>query len=109
MDVAVPTNSNGRKIFKPTKVGTLAVGLGLALFAWINLNFAGVLDAGIASVYLKYGMIAIAILFSVRFIGDFRYIGITKSFKKSKFAVRDQYFYSPLCFLISISHLALLF
>jgi len=103
-NAAVPTDSNGRKIFKPTRVGTLAVAFGLIAFAFVNLDFAGVVDSDISLRYIKYILVGISVVFFIRFIGDFRYVGISKSFRRSLFAKRDTFIYSPLCLLLSISH-----
>jgi hypothetical protein len=107
LDAAVPTDSNGRKIFKPTRVGTLAVAFGLIVFAFVNLDFAGVVDSDISLLYIKYILGGVAAIFFIRFIGDFRYVGISKSFRRSIFAKRDTFIYSPLCLLLSISHVVL--
>ncbi|RQO29858.1 DUF3995 domain-containing protein [Taibaiella sp. KBW10] len=101
---AVPTNANGKRVFAPSRLGTFTVALGLMLFAGVNMGFNGMLKIPVDPVYIKYALWTISLIFLVRFIGDFRYIGIAKSFKGSVFACRDTYIYSPLCLLLAISN-----
>lgn len=104
MAVAVPTDLNGRRIFNPTRVGTLLVAIGLLIFAFVNLCAIGVLDVPLDAKYIRYGMYMISGIFLLRFIGDMKFVGIFKKYRKTPFAVRDTYFYSPLCFFLSVSN-----
>jgi hypothetical protein len=52
--------------------------------------------------YVGNGNLAIAIIFLIRAIGDFRYVGFLKKIKNTKFAKKDTKYYSPLCSLISV-------
>ncbi|WP_343570538.1 DUF3995 domain-containing protein [Sphingobacterium sp.] len=104
MNVAVPTDLNGRRIFNPTRVDTLLVAVGLLIFAFVNLCAIGVLDVPLDAKYIRYGMSMISGIFLLRFIGDMKFVGIFKKYRKSSFAVRDTYFYSPLCLFLSVSN-----
>lgn len=104
----IPTKLNGKRVFTPSRFGTFVVAVGLGVFALINLIFAGVIEVAIPFNYVGYGMWVIVGIFSVRFIGDFKHIGISKRFRKSVFAQKDTYFYSPLCLLLAVSHVVLL-
>ncbi|QRY56257.1 DUF3995 domain-containing protein [Sphingobacterium siyangense] len=104
MAVAVPTDLNGRRIFNPTRIGTLLVAIGLLIFAFVNLCAIGVLDVPIDAKYIRYGMYMISGIFLLRFIGDMKFVGIFKKYRKSSFAIRDTYFYSPLCLFLSVSN-----
>jgi Protein of unknown function (DUF3995) len=48
----------------------------------------------------EWSVWAIAAIFLLRAIGDFRYVGFFKKERGSKFAKMDTKFYSPLCLLI---------
>jgi hypothetical protein len=50
----------------------------------------------------KYGIWAIIVIFLVRAIGDFRYVGFFKKYRNTKFGKNDTKYYSPLCLLIGI-------
>ncbi|MGJ1263705.1 DUF3995 domain-containing protein [Sphingobacterium spiritivorum] len=104
----IPTDSNGRRTFIPRKGGTLVVALGLFLFAAINLMYIGLLRVDIEQSILRYAIIGVGGLFLLRAIGDFRYIGMTKRFTRTTFAVRDKWIYIPLCLVLVLGHVLLL-
>jgi len=107
LDVTIPSDSKGRKLFQPGKGATLIVALGLLLFGLCNLAFAGWIGAGMDFGYTRYGLLLIAIIFLMRAIGDFRYIGLAKRHKQSSFAKWDTKLYTPLCLALTASHLLL--
>ena len=104
MNAAVPTDLSGRRIFNPTRVGTLLVAIGLLIFAWVNLCAIGVLDVPIDAKHIRYGMYIVSGIFLLRFIGDMKLVGIFKKYRKTPFARKDTYFYSPLCLFLALSN-----
>ncbi|KKO89094.1 hypothetical protein AAW12_23390 [Sphingobacterium sp. Ag1] len=104
MNAAVPTDLNGRRIFNPSRLGTLLVAIGLLIFAWVNLCATGVLKISMDPKYIRYGMYMVSAVFFLRFIGDMKFVGIFKKYRKTPFALRDTYFYSPLCLFLSLSN-----
>lgn len=106
---AVPTDEQGKQLFKPSKFGTFLVGLGLLLFAVINLLYTDWITIDSTVIYLKYGILIIALIFALRSLGDFRYVGFSKRYKSSLFAQLDSKYFSPLCLLLTLSHLVLYF
>ncbi|MEN5085168.1 DUF3995 domain-containing protein [Sphingobacterium sp. PCS056] len=104
----IPTKLNGKRVFTPSRFGTFVVAAGLFMFAVTNLIFGGMIESPIGLSYINYAMWGIAGIFLIRFIGDFKYVGITKRFRQSVFAQKDTFFYSPLCFLLAVSHAILL-
>lgn len=103
----IPTKLNGKRVFTPSRFGTFIVAVGLFLFAVLNMVFDGLVQVPIAPSYVVYGMWTIAVIFLLRFIGDFKYVGISKRFRKSVFAKKDTYFFSPLCLFLFVSHILL--
>jgi glucan phosphoethanolaminetransferase (alkaline phosphatase superfamily) len=108
MDAVVPKGIDGTNLFNPGFLASILVAIGLfgfALFVLIKINL---LDIHLPPWILKYGLIAISILFFIRAIGDFKYIGFfarmnsAKTGKPSRFALLDKKYYSPLCLLIGI-------
>ncbi len=91
----------GEKLFEPTKLMTIAVGIGLLLAAFTILGFVGVFGLFQLELLFKIGTWAIAIIFLLRAIGDFKYVGLFKSIKHTNFAKWDYRLYSPLCLFIS--------
>lgn len=82
---AVPSE-NGHAMFEPGPVACLAVALALGSAAAISAMRVGL----------------IAMVFIVRAIGDFRFVGFFKRVRGSVFARRDTLIYSPLCVAISL-------
>ncbi|QNL51030.1 DUF3995 domain-containing protein [Olivibacter sp. SDN3] len=110
-DVAIPTDVNGRHLFRPNAVNTLMVAIGLLGFAAVNLVYAGwIYPEELAKEYIRFLMASIAFIFALRAMGDFRYIGFTKrrSHYRTSFGKRDTKLYSPLCLLLAFSHLFVL-
>lgn len=104
---AVPTDSNGRYLFRPGMFATFVVGTGLLAFGLLNLFFARWIPLEIKPTYLRYAIIGVSIIFLIRAIGDFKYIGLTKKYRNTPFAQKDSWFYTPLCMLLALAHLYL--
>src|SRR5690606_15628704 len=102
LDVAVPTDSNGRYLFRPGRFATLVVAIGLLSFGWINIAFAGWIALDIELRYLRYAMLGIGIIFLLRAIGDFKHMGFTKRYRNTPFAQKDRWLYVPLCLLLAV-------
>ncbi|QNK64645.1 DUF3995 domain-containing protein [Pedobacter sp. PAMC26386] len=103
-DSAVPVNDHGGKLFIPGAGGTLIVAAGLLIFAMINLSICVLPGIGLYYSYLQYGIPVIGLIFLLRAVGDFKYVGFFKKHKTSDFAKMDTLFYAPLCFLFSMTH-----
>lgn len=105
---ALPTKPNGKKLFVPTAFDCFVVSFGLLFFAFVVMIKA----QWFAFSYLpnavgKYGIWAIACIFLLRAVGDFRYVGFLKSIKNTDFAKLDTTIYAPLCLLLGIMALFL--
>jgi hypothetical protein len=100
---AVIPERNGVPLFKPGVAATLVVAVLLwagAACLLMRLGFFGeVLPAGIST----GAAWVMALVFLLRAIGDFRYVGFTKRVARSRFAYWDTRLYSPLCLLIAAS------
>ncbi len=102
LDAALPTKPDGQFLFKPSLFSTLVVALGLLFFAIITIGNYGLFDNWISRKYFHFGTWAITIVFMLRAIGDFKFVGFTKKTKHTRFADRDTKIYSPLCLMLSI-------
>lgn len=92
----------GKPLFIPGAFATLVVALGLLFFAKISsFGLIESLSFKYFSPIIPYGNLAIFIIFMVRAIGDFRYVGFFKRIKNTSFGEKDSKYYSPLCVLIS--------
>lgn len=100
----VPTRPSGEPLFRPGPVSCLAVAAALAVAAllcawrggWVQLD----LPNRLAPLEV-WAIWAIAAVFFLRAVGDFRYVGFTKRIRGTRFAQRDTWFYSPLCLVIA--------
>lgn len=101
LNSALPTNKFGKKMLNPSVFMTVIVGAILSLFSVYYLQKGNITQINLPQIssYLGYG---IPILFLIRAIGDFTYVGIFKKIKNTKFAKLDTKYYSPLCLAISI-------
>jgi len=99
----VPTR-NGKPLFRPGKGPTLLVAAALAFAAVISV-WRGFYPLVEPTWVPRVGIWVLAAVFALRAIGDFRYIGIFKRVRGTRFARNDSLFFSPLC--IGISGLAI--
>lgn len=96
----IPEDDDFRPIFSPTPFACFLMAFAfiiLALFSlakYVNFPLPHLVDA--------YGTYAVAIVFFLRAIGDFNYMGIFKKKYKSEFAHHDTYFFTPLCIIVGI-------
>ncbi|MGE7840014.1 DUF3995 domain-containing protein [Lysinibacillus sp. NPDC093712] len=95
-------------VFIPQKTGTLLVAF-LLLVAAFLLYMQGIyLQSMQKFAFLTLGCAVCAVIFFIRAIGDFKYIGFFKKIKHSQFARNDTWFYSPLCLLLAAMYLFVL-
>ena len=102
-DYSLPTDTDGNKVLNPTKKDSAIVGFGLLLFALFYQLKKGVIFIELPVwVFTTMGWV-IGVIFLLRAIGDFKYIGFFKKVKETDFGKRDQKYYSPLCVFVSIN------
>ncbi|MBV9988342.1 MAG: DUF3995 domain-containing protein [Chitinophagaceae bacterium] len=102
-DLVLPTSSNGLHKFNPGKAATLIVAFSLLCLILITVGNKGFFDRYIRRKYFHYGTLAIAVVFLIRAIGDFKFVGFFKTVKWTKFGISDTQIYSPLCLFIALS------
>jgi len=106
---AIPTSTDhGKPLFTPGKAGTAVVMLLLWLKAFWVLMLGQALPSILPSWLVVAGGYAISLVFLIRSIGDFRYIGFFKRYRSSLFARMDSRYYSPLCLTLGGATLILL-
>jgi hypothetical protein len=96
---AVPSVA-GKPLFTPSPLGTLLVAAGLLIAALVIAGTVGWLGKAVPTRVFRLLAHAISVVFIVRAIGDFRYVGFFRGASDSVFAYWDLRLYSPLCLFI---------
>ncbi|AFQ50788.1 DUF3995 domain-containing protein [Burkholderia cepacia] len=99
---AIP-EQNGVPLLRPTRCGTLGVAAALLAGACAVASRAGWLWPNLYPAAIAFVVVALALIFAVRAVGDFRYVGFFKRVRGSRFARMDSLCYSPLCAALAIS------
>lgn len=101
-DAALPER-DGIKVLRPRAFDCFVVGFGLTAFAGLHLHQIGWLPISVPDWITEYGLWVISGLFLLRVVGDFRYVGLFKRVRDSRFAQLDTRYYVPLCALLSLN------
>ncbi|MFY0601121.1 MAG: DUF3995 domain-containing protein [Cyclobacteriaceae bacterium] len=103
----IPTKENDKAILNPRKRDTAVVGMGLVAFGVFYIMKSGVIELNMSEWILKYGSWIISLIFILRAIGEFNYVGFFKKVKRTEFGKMDTKFFSPLCLIIGILGIAI--
>jgi hypothetical protein len=98
----IPTTSNNKPVLKPRAIDCFVVALGLLCFGIFVLIRAGIILFGLPNWLLNYDLWAIASIFLLRAMGEFKYVGFFKKIRTTQFAQLDTKCYSPLCLIIGV-------
>ncbi|MGD8189531.1 DUF3995 domain-containing protein [Brevibacillus ginsengisoli] len=103
-NAALPIKADGTtRAFTPSAAGTWVVALVLFLLGLVLLTQSGHLTILRANKVTKMICLLFSLLFFLRAIGDFHYVGFFKKVKGTIFARNDTWMYSPLCVFLSLS------
>lgn len=100
MRAAVPER-DGRPVLRPRARPTAAVAAALGLCAVLALLASGWLALDIPRRLIVAPTWAVAVVFALRAVGDFRYVGFAKRVRGSRFARLDDLLYAPLCVFVA--------
>jgi len=105
---AIPVTDRG-PAFRPPRLLTLAVALGLVAFGAVALwlSHPQLAPPPLHAWLPIAGWVLVGIFF-LRSVGDFRYVGFFKRVHGTLFATWDSRLYAPLCLAIALSFLFLL-
>ncbi|MFZ3018852.1 MAG: DUF3995 domain-containing protein [Gallionella sp.] len=95
-DAAIPQRLDGSRVFQPRPAGTFIVAAALLLMAFLVSN----LSSPFRSEMLRIATGSLAIVFLVRALGWFEYVGFFKKVRETKFGRYDSLFYCPLCLFL---------
>ncbi|KRE35148.1 DUF3995 domain-containing protein [Paenibacillus sp. Soil522] len=99
--IAVPTRSNTKQpFFKPRRPEIAAVILIFWGVAALLLMFADIIPTIGPSWLPAFTGWALAVIFLLRAVGEFRAIGLFKIIRNTPFGRMDTIFYSPLCLVL---------
>jgi hypothetical protein len=99
----IPTGGGGERLFNPWPFGTILVAAALLGAMLVVLGRLRIWGAFLPSWIFYLGTWVISLLFLLRTIGDFQYIGFFKSVNDTKFAYWDTIVFSPLCLVVCIA------
>ncbi len=99
--VAVPSGGNMRT-FEPSVGGTILVAFAFLLAIAVILGQLRFLGDIVPHRIFRWGTWAIALIFFLRAIGEFRLVGFFKQVSDTPFAHWDTWLFSPLCLIIAI-------
>jgi hypothetical protein len=103
-DAAIPS-ADGRPVIKPSAFATALVAVALCAMAALVALRIGWLRAPLPagnSIIVQAGAWLIAVVFALRAVGDFRYVGFFKKVRDSRFARLDTFAYSLLCACLAL-------
>ena len=105
--VAVPTvaaPSRGHKrVFDPSVGGTIVVAFAFLLAIVVILGQLRFWGDTLPHWVFRWGTGAIALIFFLRAVGEFRLVGFFKKVSDTPFAYWDTWLFSPLCLIIAIT------
>lgn len=99
---SLPTKENGERVLNPKKIDSAIVGIGLTIFGIFYLVKSELIEYRLPDWIIDYGSWIIPIIFLLRAVGEFKYVGFFKSIKKTDFGKLDTKLFSPLCLIIGI-------
>lgn len=99
---SLPTKESGERVINPKKIDSAIVGIGLTSFAIFYLLKSGLIAFNLHEWVMSIGSWIIPLIFLLRAMGDFKYIGFFKTVKTTEFGKRDSKLFSPLCTVIGV-------
>lgn len=99
---AIP-EKDGQPLFVPRPPSTLAAAAFLLLAAALVAMHAGWLQPRGPRSLSRDATWCLAAIFALRAVGEFRYVGLFKRVRGTRFARYDTLLYSPLCLLLALA------
>lgn len=91
-----------KRVFHPSPIATGVVALALLIAALIVLGRLHLGGAFLPPSIFHAGTRSLALVFFLRAIGEFRFVGFFKRIRDTRFAYWDTRLFSPLCLLMSM-------
>lgn len=106
---AVIPERDGKQVFSPHSGMTLLIAALLAFAGVILLVRASYIPFRINAFLLESGAWICAVVFALRVVGEFNYVGLFKRKRDTTFAKMDSCLYVPLCAFLSLAFLLSIF
>lgn len=97
-----PVLEGSKQFPQPPFIATLIVAVLLLVAAGLFLWHAGVFTPHLPEWLRQVGVWTVTIIFLLRAIGEFRYVGFFKTVRDTGFGRKDTMIYSPLCLFIAV-------
>lgn len=106
---SLPADENGNVLLAPGIIDCIIVAIILLVFAFVYIFTLDHRKPKIFNYLIIFGQWVIPMLFLIRAIGDFKYVGFFKQVTTTEFAYMDTYYFTPLCLLISCLGIIILY
>ena len=94
---------DGKPLFTPSRSATLLVAALLLVAAFIAASRGQLIVPAGAGSLVHWAAIAAGVVFLLRAVGEFRYVGFFKRRHGTRFATLDTWLFSPLCAFIGLA------
>lgn len=93
----LPKGTKLQPVFVPSKKATLVVSFLVFLAALLLIVQGGIFMVIQPNLLVKWGCWACITAFGFRVVGDFKYFGLFKKVRNSRFSNYDTFLFTPLC------------
>lgn len=102
---AVVPEVDGRPLFSPSRSATLLVAAALLVAAFVAASRGQLIAPSLRGSLVHWAAVAAGLVFLLRAVGEFRYVGFFKRHRGTRFASMDTWLFSPLCVLMGCAFL----
>ena len=101
--VALPQRGDGTAAFRSNRSGAILVAIFLAGCLGLVVALSESIQLPVPQRWLRIAVVALSVLFLARALSWYKYVGLFKSIRTTRFAKYDTWLYSPLCLLLALS------
>jgi Protein of unknown function (DUF3995) len=101
--VALPQRGDGTQAFRPNRFGTILVAVFLVGCLGLVVALSVPIQLPVPQRWLRIAIVALSVVFLARALSWYKYVGLFKSIRTTRFAKYDTWLYSPLCLLLALS------
>jgi len=106
LTAAIPVE-DGRPAFLPTPAATFTISFGALLAAMVIPGSAGMYTDPQPEALYQWTPWVLAVIFGLRAMGDFRYMGLFRRIGQSRFATWDANFYTPFSIIMCLAAISI--